>query len=498
MNMEFIGKMEEDSKLLQENQIIIYGAGNIGKRLAEGLCQKGCRKKIVAFCDGNQELWGKEENGIKVLPLEEATERYPDAAYLIGSCCVRQIAETLIKAGIRKIHIVRNQESVMKKDMVIFGAGKFGKLALNKYRDRVAYFIDNNEAVWGNFIDGKRVNPLNYYLENDVDKYEIMIACKSQESIKRQLAECGIKEYKCYLETSQSYNPTEELIYNPYINELNRDITEDEANRLAQNSFKAKEISEEIELMKDNLPLFSHVEIETVNRCNGGCDFCPVSVKNERREYCEMTDALFEKIITELSEIDYRGKLALFSNNEPLLDAKIVERHKIARERVPNARMHLFTNGTLLALDKFVELVQYLDELIIDNYQQDLKLIPPCERIAQYCESHPQLKKKVTIVLRKPKEILSSRGGDAPNRKKMISLENVQCILPFKQMIIRPDGKVSLCCNDPYGKNTLGDVSRDTLVNVWNNQKYNMIRKCLYKGRKEWEHCKLCDFLSLG
>lgn len=386
----------------------------------------------------------------------------------------------------------------MEKDIVIFGAGKFGKLAFNKYKDRVKYFIDNNEAVWGNFIDGKKVNSLDYYLENDRDRYVIMIACKSQESIKRQLESHGIKEYKCYLETSQSYNPTDELIYNPYINEANRDISEAEVNQLNRSSFKAKEIREEIERIKDVLPLFSHLEIETVNRCNGSCDFCPVSLKNERRKFCEMTDELFEKIIMELSEIDYRGKLALFSNNEPLLDVKIVERHKMAKEKVPNARMHLFTNGTLLTLDKFVELMQYLDELIIDNYQQDLKLIRPCEKIVEYCEDHPELKKKVTIVLRKPKEILSSRGGDSPNRKEMISLGDVQCILPYKQMIIRPDGKVSLCCNDPYGKNTLGDVSKDTLVSVWNNQRFNMVRDCLYKGRREWKHCEYCDFLSLG
>ena len=39
----------------------------------------------------------------------------------------------------------------------------------------------------------------------------------------------------------------------------------------------------------------------------------------------------------------------------------------------------------------------------------------------------------------------------------------MSCILPYKQMIIRPDGKTSLCCNDPYGKNTLADVNKMTL-----------------------------------
>lgn len=106
--MEFIGKIEDDNKLLTEEQIIIYGAGTIGKRLVKVLDEKGYRKKIAAFCDSDRQKWGKKEEGIQVISLEEAAEKYPDAAYLVGSCCVRQIAETLIEAGINKIHITRN------------------------------------------------------------------------------------------------------------------------------------------------------------------------------------------------------------------------------------------------------------------------------------------------------------------------------------------------------------------------------------------------------
>lgn len=105
--MEYIGKIEDDDKLFHENQIVIYGAGKIGKKLVKVLEEKGYRKKIVAFCDGNQQIWNKMENGILVISLEEAVRRYPEAAYLIGSCCVRQMAEALAEAGISKIHVTR-------------------------------------------------------------------------------------------------------------------------------------------------------------------------------------------------------------------------------------------------------------------------------------------------------------------------------------------------------------------------------------------------------
>ena len=65
-------------------------------------------------------------------------------------------------------------------------------------------------------------------------------------------------------------------------------------------------------------------------------------------------------------------------------------------------------------------------------------------------------------------------------------------------MIIRPDGKVSLCCNDPLGKNTLGDLKIDALVDVWFGEKMNAVRECLSEGRGTYKYCRCCDVLALG
>lgn len=165
---------------------------------------------------------------------------------------------------------------------------------------------------------------------------------------------------------------------------------------------------------------------------------------------------------------------------------------------MPNARMHMFTNGTLLTLDKFIALTDVLDELIIDNYHQQLKLIKPCEQIKEYCEAHPELKKKVTISLRKPQEILTSRGGTAPNRKELMDYGKERCVLPFKQMIVRPDGKISLCCNDALGRFTLGDAGKEGLLDIWYGSRFQMVRKCLYEGRQNWGNCKNCDTFMIG
>ena len=169
---------------------------------------------------------------------------------------------------------------------------------------------------------------------------------------------------------------------NPQIIEENdhntRYNTADEESYL--NNFKIVD-----ELMnKKEIPLFTDIEIETINRCNGTCSFCPVNRNVDTREFKKMPEELFNKIIQELKEINYSGSVALYSNNEPLLDKRIYEFARITREELPNSYIYMFTNGTLIDMDKFLELMKYLDLLVIDNYTDEFKFHPQVEEIYPY------------------------------------------------------------------------------------------------------------------
>lgn len=492
----------------------------------------------------------------------------------------------------------------MNNKLIIFGAGDYGKLALEHYnKERVAYFADNNPERVGKLYFGKEILSFEKYLEI-ANQYQTVIAVKGYESIARQLKEHGIKEFSVFslpykaaveklgkcgqqlkgklvffgvddcidillndcrkngvdlknidiAETDGSqligqniegykvrniktvlpqadviiissinrayalqtyaqslkkegmtiinpfvqskYYETKEAVYNPY--EAEKDIvTEEDWNNFNKRNQFIDAIENQVNELSKHQLLFDHVEIETINRCNGGCSFCPVNVKNDIREKKIMDEQLFINIIDQLAALDYSGRLATFSNNEPFLDERIIRFNEYARKKLPAARLHLFTNGTLLTLEKFVQIIEYLDELIIDNYNQELELNKNSKIIKEYCDEHVELKEKVTIVLRKQQEILTSRGGDAPNRKDIPSYPDAKCVLPFKQLIIRPDGKASLCCNDPYGKYTLGDLTKQSILEVWNGKEFQEIRSSLLKGRKAVEHCRQCDTFIL-
>lgn len=381
-------------------------------------------------------------------------------------------------------------------EKVLFGAGYWGKKAISSNElDDVIAIIDNDRLKQCGNINGIPIISLEEYLQK-YKNCQIVITSTSYKEIARQLQDSYVSNYTYYPPVRRYFND-KGLIVNGYTygsaekdeKTWNTEISESQDREFVR--LKTEEIYGKNEL-------FSHVEVETINRCNGVCEFCPVNRKVDKRVFAVMTDELFNKIIDELSEIKYEGRIALFSNNEPLLDEKIIERNGYARRKLPRAFLHMWTNGTLLTVDKYIYLMESLDQMIIDNYNQDLKLITPVKNIVQFCKNHEKYRNKTTILMRKPMEILNSRGGFAPNRKLDIDYGDDKCILPFKQLIIRPDGKVSLCCNDPTGAYTLGDVSNQTLREIWFGDKFKKAREALYKGRRYFGKCRKCDTFNLG
>lgn len=248
-------------------------------------------------------------------------------------------------------------------------------------------------------------------------------------------------------------------------------------------------------------PLFQTIEIETVNRCNGTCKFCPINSIDDTRVYHKMSNELFEKIITELSEMNYDGRISLFSNNEPLIDNRIADFAEYTAKKLPAAQKILFTNGTLLNVERFEHLIKSLNLMCIDIYY-DKEVVSELPKdliqVLRLGIANPEIQEKVMVQFICRSAIRNNRGGQSKNRNFSYSVK-AGCILPYIQMIIRPDGKASLCCNDALGINTLGDVSKNTLFEIWNSSEYSNIRNMIGETRQNFEFCKKCDnFASLN
>lgn len=239
----------------------------------------------------------------------------------------------------------------------------------------------------------------------------------------------------------------------------------------------------------------STIEIETINRCNNDCSFCPANRNRDVRQPQKMEESLFKKIIDELAEMHYSGRVDLFSNDEPLLDDRIFDFLQYAAEKLPDAYHSLFTNGILLNEEKLDRLTEYLDYLRINNYNDNLELNSNILELTQ--KDVDEKNCLIEIEVRKKTQKLLNRGGLSPNNESSSSYKSA-CILPFIQMVIRPDGSVSRCCQDVYGNETFGNVKEQTIKEVWYGPKLTAFRQKMTAGERDSiPFCRDCDLCGL-
>ncbi len=91
--------------------------------------------------------------------------------------------------------------------------------------------------------------------------------------------------------------------------------------------------------------LFKIIHIETMSFCNGGCTFCAAAAQFKMMDGSKMPVEVYEKILSDLSQLDYRGRISLYCNNEPFLDKRLVEFVGMARRACPPAYIEIKTNG---------------------------------------------------------------------------------------------------------------------------------------------------------
>jgi len=236
-------------------------------------------------------------------------------------------------------------------------------------------------------------------------------------------------------------------------------------------------------------PMFRCVVIETSSFCNRKCKFCPVSIAPRGKIF--MDESIFNKIIKELSDINYQGAIYLHLYNEPLCDPKIVEKVRKTKLSVPKSQIKMNSNGDYLTRELLIELYNAgLDQLNLSIYGK--KIPNHIQRITSEVNSH--VKKILNIMIQD-----SLMGNRAGALKNVIITEPLRadCYSPSYDVVINYKGDYIICCEDYYGESALGNVKEIALMEIWNGKKYKYIRYLLRKKRrKEIPICKNCN--SLG
>ena len=266
-------------------------------------------------------------------------------------------------------------------------------------------------------------------------------------------------------------------------------------------------------------PLFDTVFFEVRTRCNGICPFCPASVGRDPRPDLKMDKGLYLKVLEELQDLGFGGRIAFHSNTEPLVFKDLTEFVGLARERFPRSYLHILTNGKILTLKKAEELFRAgLTDLTVNFYNDDLeaelpgvfqeilnRLLPRLFRPEEIQVSgfgpgfdHPGGPRRYTIIRRLQNEVLDNRAGYAPNKARPDKRPRGFCQYPFTQFIVTADGRVGQCCNDFTIDVPMGDVSRQGVLEVWEGEPFERLRQELLLGRRENHRlCEECDYFGV-
>jgi radical SAM protein with 4Fe4S-binding SPASM domain len=200
-----------------------------------------------------------------------------------------------------------------------------------------------------------------------------------------------------------------------------------------------------------------------------------------------------ERIVYNLKDLKYSGRISWFWINEPLMEKRIFEILKLTKRHCPRAFLSLTTNGDPLNETLYRDLRKSgLDALSVSIY--DDKTFDKIKRMKKD-------DRLVTIDMRKPPP------GRLENRASSIKqntsvFENYQrrflnesCERPFRMITVNPKGQVVLCCADMYSDVVMGDIHKQRLEEIWNNEMFHYYRKTLIeRGRKNLKLCDGCSY----
>lgn len=241
-------------------------------------------------------------------------------------------------------------------------------------------------------------------------------------------------------------------------------------------------------------PLFQAIELETRTRCNSTCSFCAANVLTDNRPDIYMPEALYLKILDELAGLDYKGTVRFFVNNEPLLDKRTADFVRQAKERMPQSRTEVHTNGLKLNPRNGRELLEAgLDQLYINNYTETEEMHLGVARfLEEVAPDFPDC--EVVFHMRHLKEQLANRAGTAPNAATTPAALPLPCVLPFEEIVVTADGRVTICCQDHYFDAAVGNVKTESLVEIWRKPAFETLRSQLRQAdRSHHPLCAVCD-----
>lgn len=260
-------------------------------------------------------------------------------------------------------------------------------------------------------------------------------------------------------------------------------------------------------LFYKKIPIFSIIEFNLYGTCNRNCSFCPVSDPlSYEKKHEGITLQLFEKIVNDLVDVNYQGKILFSAYSEPLLHKDINTLISTAKQKLPLSRVEIVSNGDLLTAVKLKQLFDAgLDTISISMYDGDHQIEHFNAMTASLGLDNTQ------VVLRRRYYKDGNYGITISNRSGLINSNEYRdenesgintlplhekCYYPFYMILVDYTGDVMLCPHDWSKKLSFGNVQDKSIWEIWEGKALNAIRYNLSNNNRNFFPCSKCDVLG--
>lgn len=277
------------------------------------------------------------------------------------------------------------------------------------------------------------------------------------------------------------------------------------------------------------------MQFELTWGCNKRCWFCGIH-DIPFGEYRHMPLELATEAARQIGEWKPKMRMEFGTGGEPPLNPHFFEIINTLRMQVPKIQIMVQTNGEVWQPDAtnwiheffarganilvincykrglrefYTDLLAGAQDVdVVDFYYNNplrksmyhyedarLRRIFICEDLGLMTTQGVVKEKKVT------QRNFNNQGGSTPDHamtraglQPLTSPLHKKCSRPFREMVISYDGHVPLCCYDWLDRLTLGQFPQQSLTEIWNGRRAQVVRQLVYNKQRGFMPCETCSY----
>jgi hypothetical protein len=264
------------------------------------------------------------------------------------------------------------------------------------------------------------------------------------------------------------------------------------------------------------------MQVEATEGCNLRCSFCGIRGIREAGgrgdlsgPYRFMTPATAALAAQQARQAMWNPRVEFAMHGEPAANPDLPLLVSAFRQALPRAPIMITTNGIPL-LGRWRSAVSDLydagaDTIAVDNYRpyrcepSVLGTVLPGVGVYRYPQGGPlgnphrrpaRHERRLVLV----QDISQAEDGTHAHLSNHAgaagppdpSRDRERCALPFREISVRWDGSVALCCNDWRGAYKAGTVADPGLPAIWEGPAFAAARSHLYRATRDFAPCQGC------